>query len=473
MRRKRRAKIVATLGPATSSATAINALFEAGVDVFRFNFSHGEPENHARRHRIVRELERDALRPIGVMADMQGPKLRVGVFEGGSVELEPGRRFMLDRSDRPGTAVRVSVPHPEIFAAVRPGDEMLLDDGRLRLNVTSKSNAEVETQVLVGGRLSDRKGINLPGVMLPISPLTEKDLVDLRFALELGCEWIALSFVQRPEDVVEARRLIGDRAHVLVKVEKPSALDRIDEIVAAADAVMVARGDLGVEMPPEEVPIAQKTIIRTCRDAGKPVIVATQMLESMVQAPVPTRAKVSDIATAVYDGADAVMLSAETAVGAYPTAAVQIMDRVIKRVERDPLHRHIAAADHRRPLATSADAISVAAHQVADTIGAAAIVTYTTSGSTTLRAARERPEQPILGVTSELATARRLSLTYGVHSVHTADVRDFDEMVRKAVAAAALEEVAGPGDTVVITAGVPFGTPDATNVLRIVRIEPV
>ena len=476
MRRKRRAKIVATLGPATSSATAINALFEAGVDVFRFNFSHGEPENHARRHRIVRELERDALRPIGVMADMQGPKLRVGVFEGGSVELEPGRRFILDRSDRPGTSVRVSVPHPEIFAAVRPGDEMLLDDGRLRLNVTSKSNAEVETQVLVGGRLSDRKGINLPGVMLPISPLTEKDLVDLRFALELGCEWIALSFVQRPEDVVEARRLIGNRAHVLVKVEKPSALDRIDEIVAAADAVMVARGDLGVEMPPEEVPIAQKTIIRTCRDAGKPVIVATQMLESMVQAPVPTRAEVSDIATAVYDGADAVMLSAETAVGAYPTAAVQIMDRVIKRVERDPLHRHIAAADHRRPLATSADAISVAAHQVADTIGAAAIVTYTTSGSTTLRAARERPDsgrQPILGVTSKLATARRLSLTYGVHSVlllvwvraprpvqkykrtqdpragtfrnHTADVRDFDEMVRKAVAAAALEEVAAEG----------------------------
>ena len=286
MRRKRRAKIVATLGPATSSATAINALFEAGVDVFRFNFSHGEPENHARRHRIVRELERDALRPIGIMADMQGPKLRVGVFEGGRVELEPGRRFILDRSDRPGTSVRVSVPHPEIFAAVRPGDEMLLDDGRLRLNVTSKSNAEVETQVLVGGRLSDRKGINLPGVMLPISPLTEKDLVDLRFALELGCEWIALSFVQCPEDVVEARRLIGNRAHVLVKVEKPSALDRIDEIVAAADAVMVARGDLGVEMPPEEVPIAQKTIIRTCRDAGKPVIVATQMLESMVQAPV-------------------------------------------------------------------------------------------------------------------------------------------------------------------------------------------
>ena len=471
MYRKRRSKIVATLGPATSSAAAINALFEAGVDVFRFNFSHGKHEGHARRHRILRELERHALRPVGVMADTQGPKLRVGVFEGGGIELEPGRRFMLDRSNRPGNAARVSVPHPEIFAAVGPGDEMLLDDGRLRLSVISTSNAAVETHVLVGGRLSDRKGINLPGVMLPISPLTEKDRVDLEFALELGCEWIALSFVQRPEDVIEARRLIGNRAHVLVKVEKPAALDRIDEIVTAADAVMVARGDLGVEMPPEEVPVAQKTIIRTCRDAGKPVIVATQMLESMVQSPVPTRAEVSDVATAVYDGADAVMLSAETATGAYPTAAVQIMDRVIERVERDPLHRHIAAADRRLPLATSADALSAAAHQVADTIGCTAIVTYTTSGSTTLRAARERPEQPILGLTPELATARRLSLTYGVRSVHTADVRDFDEMVRKAVAAAALEEVAGPGDTVVITAGVPFGTPDATNVLRIARIE--
>ena len=470
MRRTRRAKIVATLGPATSSADAIEELYEAGVDVFRFNFSHGRPEDHARRHRILRELERYALRPLGIMADMQGPKLRVGAFEGGSVELEPGRRFMLDRSERPGTAARASVPHPEVFSAVRVGNDMLLDDGRLRLKVLSKSEAALETQVVDGGRLSDRKGINLPGVVLPISALTEKDRTDLRFALGLGVEWIALSFVQRPEDVAEARRLIGSRAHVLVKVEKPAALDCIEEIVAAADAVMVARGDLGVEMPAEEVPIAQKAIIRTCRDAGKPVIVATQMLESMVHAPAPTRAEVSDVATAVYDGADAVMLSAETAAGAHPTAAVEIMGRVIDRVERDPSHRRIAATEQRPPLATSADAISAAARQVADTIGASAIVTYTTSGSTTLRAARERPEQPILGVTSELATARRLSLTCGVRSVHTADVRDFDEMVRKAVAAAALEDVAGPGDTVIITAGVPFGTPGATNVLRIARI---
>ena len=470
MRRKRRAKIVATLGPATSGVEAIGGLLEAGVDVFRFNFSHGRPEDHSRRHRIVRELERHSFRPVGIMADMQGPKLRVGTFEGGSVELEPGRRFMLDRSERPGTAARACVPHPEIFSAVRAGDDMLLDDGRLRLRVLSKSKAALETEVVDGGRLSDRKGVNLPGVLLPISPLTEKDRTDLRFALGLGVEWIALSFVQRPEDVAEARRLIGPRAHVLVKVEKPAALGCIEELVEAADAIMVARGDLGVEMPPEEVPVAQKTIIRTCRDAGKPVIVATQMLESMVHAAAPTRAEVQDVATAVYDGADAVMLSAETATGAHPMAAVEIMDRVIERVERDPSHRRIADADRRRPLATSADAISAAAHQVADTIGAAAIVTYTTSGSTTLRAARERPEQPILGVTSELETARRLSLTCGVHSVHTADVRDFDEMVRKAVAAAALEDVAGPGDTVVITAGVPFGTPGATNVLRIARI---
>ena len=472
MRRKRRAKIVATLGPATSTAEAIHELFRAGVDVFRFNFSHGEPEDHARRHRILRQLERETLRPIGVMADMQGPKLRVGVFEGGGVELEAGRRFLLDRSDRPGSAARVSAPHPEIFAAVGPGDELLLDDGRVRLRALSKTADALETEVLTGGRLGDRKGINLPGVLLPISPLTEKDRRDLEFALWLGCEWIALSFVQRPEDVEEARRLIGGRAHVLVKVEKPAAVARIDDIVAAADAVMVARGDLGVEMDPEDVPVAQKTIVRTSRDAGKPVIVATQMLESMVQAPAPTRAEVSDVATAVYDGADAVMLSAETAAGDHPTAAVEIMDRVIARVEQDPLHRRIAAADQRLPLATTADAISAAARQVADTIGAAAIVTYTTSGSTTLRAARERPAQPILAVTSDLATARRLSLICGVHSVHTADVRDFAEMVRKAIAAAALEEVAGPGDMVVITAGVPFGTPGATNILRIATIEP-
>ncbi len=472
MRRQRRAKIVATLGPATSSEAAIHELFEAGVDVFRFNFSHGEPADHARRHSILRELERRARRPIGIMADMQGPKLRVGVFEGGGAELKPGQRFMLDRADRPGDAARVSVPHPEIFAAVGAGDDMLLDDGRLRLKVISKSDAAVETQVLVGGRLSNRKGINLPGVLLPLSPLTEKDRGDLGFALELGYEWIALSFVQRLEDVLEARQLIGNRAHVLVKIEKPAALDCIDEIVGAADAVMVARGDLGVEMPPEDVPIAQKAIIRTCREAGKPVIVATQMLESMVRAPAPTRAEVSDVATAVYDGADAVMLSAETAVGDHPTAAVEIMNRVIERVERDPMHRRIAAADRRLPRPTSADAISAAAHQVADTVGAVAIVTYTTSGSTTLRAARERPEQPILGVTSELATARRLSLACGVHSVHTADVRDFDEMVRKAMAAAVHEDVAGPGDAVVITAGMPFGTPGATNVLRIARIKP-
>ena len=472
MRRKRRAKIVATLGPATSSEAAIHELFMAGVDVFRLNFSHGEPADHARRHAIVRELERRTRRPIGIVADLQGPKLRVGVFEDGSADLEPGQRFMLDRADRHGDVTRVSVPHPEIFAAVRPGDDVLLDDGRLRLKVISKSDAAVETQVVSGGRLSNRKGINLPGVLLPLSPLTEKDRADLGLALELGVEWIALSFVQRLEDVLEARQLISARAHVLAKIEKPAALACLDEIVAAADAVMVARGDLGVEMPPEDVPIAQKTVIRTCREAGKPVIVATQMLESMVRAPTPTRAEVSDVATAVYDGADAVMLSAETAVGSHPTAAVEIMDRVIERVERDPMHRRIAAADQRQPQPTSADAISAAAHQVADTIGAVAIVTYTTSGSTTLRAARERPEQPILGVTSELATARRLALTCGVHSVHTADVRDFDEMVRTAVAAAALEDVAGPGDAVVITAGVPFGTPGNTNVLRIARIEP-
>ena len=434
-------------------------------------FSHGRPEDHARRHHILRELERHALRPVGVMADMQGPKLRVGAFEGGSVRLEPGRRFMLDRSGRLGTAVRASVPHPEIFSAVQPGDDMLLDDGRLRLKVVSGSDAVLETQVVDGGLLSDRKGINLPGVVLPISPLTEKDRADLRFALGLGVEWIALSFVQRPEDVAEARRLIGNRAHLLVKVEKPAALGCIGELVAAADAVMVARGDLGVEMPPEEVPIAQKTIIRTCRDAGKPVIVATQMLESMVQAPAPTRAEVSDVATAVYDGADAVMLSAETAAGAYPMAAVAIMGRVIDRIERDP-HAPLCRRDRKAP----ADGDLCGRHLGRRPPGGRYDRGRRHRDLHHLRLddAARRPRTP--GATD---SGRHLGVGDGAAPV--ADLRRPQRAYgrcarfRRNGAQGGRGRGAGgcrgpPAIRSSSPRGVPFGTPGATNVLRIVRI---
>ncbi len=470
IRRRRNVKIVATLGPATSTYESIKAIFEAGADVFRFNFSHGEHAEHAARMDIVRRIEAEAQRPIGVMADMQGPKLRVGRFKDGKITLRAGDTFRLDLDETPGDQMRAPLPHREIFAALEPGVHLLLDDGRIRLR-TDKVNANgAVTTVLAGGVLSDRKGVNVPGVVLPLSPLTAKDRRDLAFALDLGADWIALSFVQRPDDLAEARKLIGGRAGLLTKFEKPSALAEMDALVELSDAVMVARGDLGVETPPEDVPLAQKRLIRACRDAGKPVIVATQMLESMISSPAPTRAEASDVATAVYDGADAIMLSAETAAGAYPVEAVAMMDRIAVRMEGDEGYRESLNATRHKPEPTAADAISQAARQVAETISAAAIVTYTTSGSTTLRASRERPDAPILGITSNLGTARRLCLAWGVRSEHTEDVSDFAEMVRKACSVAYERELAKLGDRIVVTAGVPFGTPGATNVLRIAWI---
>ncbi|WP_029008851.1 pyruvate kinase [Azospirillum halopraeferens] len=470
-RRFRLTKIVATLGPSSSSPEIIRTLFEAGVDVFRLNFSHGSHEDHGQRLAIIRALEAELERPIAVMADLQGPKLRIGRFAEGPITLEAGQRFRLDLSGDPGDGRRVTLPHPEIFAALEPGADLLLDDGRVRLRVEECSSDHADTVVMSGSRLSDRKGVNVPGVVLPLSPLTEKDRVDLAFALDQGVDWVALSFVQRPEDVAEGRRLVAGRAALLCKLEKPSAIQHLDAIVEMSDGIMVARGDLGVEMPAEDVPTIQKRIIRESRAAGKPVIVATQMLESMVSSPAPTRAEASDVATAVYDGADAVMLSAETAAGAYPVEAVSMMDRIARRVEHDPLYRTIVGAQRPEPEQTSADAITAAASQVAHTIQAAAIVTYTTSGSTTLRAARERPEVPILCLTSSRETARRLALAFGVHSVHTEDVQNFSEMVQKAVKIAYEDELALEGQRLVITAGVPFGTPGNTNILRIAWVE--
>jgi pyruvate kinase len=471
MRRDRNAKIVATLGPASREEAVLRDLFLQGADVFRLNFSHGSHDDHRQTHATIRKLEQEFGRPIGILQDLQGPKLRVGRFEQGEVRLTRGERFRLDLNDAKGDQSRAPLPHPEVFEVLEPETPILLDDGKLRLQVKHAGRDHADCEVVTGGVLSDRKGVNVPGVVMPISPLTQKDREDLRFGLELGVDWVALSFVQRPEDVAEARKLIGGAAGIMVKVEKPAALDCLSELVELADAVMIARGDLGVEVPPEDVPGHQKDIIQACRLAGKPVVVATQMLDSMVQSPAPTRAEASDVATAVYDGADAVMLSAETAAGHYPRESVTFMNRIIGRTEEDDFYRPIIGALHPEPEPTAPDAISAAASQVAATIGAAAIVNYTTSGSTALRSARERPRVPILVLTSKLATARRLTVLWGAHTVHTADVANFQEMVAKACSIAVQEDFGRKGDKLVITAGVPFGTPGATNVLRIAWIE--
>jgi pyruvate kinase len=471
MRRYRNAKIVATLGPASDSPEIIRRLFEAGADVFRLNFSHGGHADHAARIAAIRALEAETGRPIGILTDLQGPKLRIGDLDGGCTELKAGRMYRLDLSEAPGDDTRAPLPHPEVFAALEEGIDLLLDDGKLRLRVTECGADYAVAEIITGGTLSDHKGVNVPGAVLPVSPLGQKDREDLSFALDQGVDWIGLSFVQRPEDVAEARKLVAGRAAVLSKLEKPSAIERLDEIIMLSDAVMVARGDLGVELPPEDVPSLQKQIVRACRLAGKPVVVATQMLESMINAPAPTRAEASDVATAVYDGADAVMLSAETAAGNYPVESVAMMDRIVARVERDPLYRTIMDAAHPDPEATASDAITAAARQVAHTVSAAAIVTFTTSGSTSLRAARERPNVPILCLTENVGTARKLAIAWGIQCVVAEDVQDFGDMVDKACRIASDSGFAERGQRLVITAGVPFGTPGATNILRIAWID--
>ncbi|WP_372623022.1 pyruvate kinase [Falsiroseomonas sp.] len=471
LRRRRRTKIIATLGPASSSAEVIERLFRAGADVFRLNFSHGSHADHAERIAIIRALEKRVERPIGILADVQGPKLRVGKFQGGRVQLQTGHPFRLDLVATPGDVRRVQLPHPEIIEAAGIGTTLLLDDGKLRLRVTHRRDDHLETEVVVGGPLSDRKGVNVPDVVLPIPALTEKDRADMAFVLDQGVEYIGLSFVQRPEDVAEAQLLADGRAWIMVKMEKPQAIENLGEIVRLADCVMVARGDLGVECPPEEVPLIQKRIVRTARAAGKPVVVATQMLESMIGAPSPTRAEASDVATAVFDGADAVMLSAETAAGQYPYEAVNIMDRIVARVEQDPGWRTLTDAERPPPQRSSAGAIAAAARQVASTMEAEAIATFTATGSTTLRVARERPDCPIIGLTSSEQTARRLAVVWGVHPLLSSEPHSMTDMVAKAIRAAAQEGFAKTGDEVVVTAGVPFGTPGTTNALRVAIVR--
>jgi pyruvate kinase len=472
MHRDRKAKIVATLGPASTDATTIESMFRAGADVFRLNFSHGSHEDHKKRLDELRALEQSIGRPIGVLADLQGPKLRIGTFAEGSVVLEVGASFRLDlNATKPGDRTRVALPHPEIFAALQPDTKLLLDDGRIELKVENFTAELAETTVVNGGVLSDRKGVNVPGVVLPLSALTEKDRKDLTYALSLGIDWIALSFVQKVEDILEIKDIVQGRAKIIAKLEKPAAIEQLEPIIREADAIMVARGDLGVEMPAEQVPAIQKRIVRVCRRLGKPVIVATQMLESMVSAPVPTRAEASDVATAIYDGVDAVMLSAESASGKYPIEAVTMMNSIITQTEADPFYRESMTTHQSPAQAEVADAIGLAMRNVADLLDVAATVAYTSSGHSALKMARERPQAPIIGMTPKLATARSLALVWGVHAVLTHDVAGVSEMTSFACATAKREGLASPGQTIVIAAGMPFGTSGTTNLLRIAQLD--
>ena len=468
--RSRKVRVLATLGPASSTPEMIAKLFQAGADAFRINMSHGDQASKVDVIKAIRALEQEFDRPSTILADLQGPKLRVGRFAEGRVVLEMGSTFVLDHDTTPGDASRVCLPHPEIFAAMETGARLLLDDGKLVLRVVECDADRLVTTVEVGGPLSNNKGLNVPDVVVPMAALTAKDRSDLSFAIDQGVDWIALSFVQRPEDLWEARKLIEGKAALLAKIEKPAAIERLEEIVEACDGVMVARGDLGVELPPQSVPPLQKRIVETSRRLGRPVVVATQMLESMIVSPSPTRAEVSDVATAIYDGADAIMLSAESAAGQWPVESVSMMNAIGDAVERDPMHGDRIHFTVTRPDPTTADALAEAAKNIAETVSASAIICFTTSGSTARRIARERPGVPILVLTPQLETARRLGLLWGTHNVHTRDVASFEEMVAKAKRIALRQGVAKAGDSVIVMAGVPFRTPGSTNVLHVVRI---
>jgi pyruvate kinase len=471
MRRQRRTKIVATLGPASSDRAAIAALFTAGADVFRINMSHTPHDRMRELMRVIRDIEQEHGRPIAALVDLQGPKLRIGAFKDDAVSLAADAHFVLDADPTPGDVDRVYLPHPEILTALRPGHTLLLDDGKVRLSVLEASPERAVTRVVVGGRLSARKGVSVPDAVLAVSAMTRKDHSDLEAALDAGADWIALSFVQRPEDIAEAKKIARGRASVMAKMEKPQAVERLDEIIDAADALMVARGDLGVEMPLEKVPGLQKQMTRAARRAGKPVVVATQMLESMISSPVPTRAEVSDVATAIYEGTDAVMLSAESASGQYPVEAVATMSRIAMEVETDANYRAIIDAQRSEPEATGADAIAAAARGIAETLDLNAVVCWTFSGATALRVARERPRSPIMSISPNVSAGRKLALVWGVHSVVAEDARDQDDMVNRACRIAFREGLAQVGQRIIIVAGVPFRTPGATNMVRIAVVS--
>lgn len=470
MRRHRHAKIVATVGPASNTPEKLKELFLAGADVFRLNFSHGTHDDHAKVHAAIRALEKEVGRPIGILQDLQGPKIRIGTLTAGKEDLVNGEKVTFVLGKEPGGKDNIPLPHPEIFKAIMPGQDLLIDDGRVRVRVRGVSDDKITAEVIVGGIISNRKGVNLPGTALDLSPLTEKDRADLAFGLSLGMDWIALSFVQRPSDVIEAKALIGDKAGLVSKIEKPQALEKIEDIIRLSDAIMVARGDLGVEIPHEDVPGRQKELVRAARLAAKPVIVATQMLDSMVASPTPTRAEASDVATAVYDGADAVMLSAESASGQYPVEAVSMMSRIITSTEHHPTYRPIITALEPEVDHTPSHAVAGVAADLAGTIDAAAIFAYTSSGNTVARIARKRPDVPVLATTPHVGVARRLALVWGAHAIHSGDVGTYEEMVDRARTLAVKEEFARPSERIVIVAGIPFGQSGSTNNLRIAKI---
>ena len=466
MIRTRRTRMICTLGPASRTQAVIEALSRAGADVFRLNFSHGSHADHQASFDAVRAAEAALERPLGILGDLQGPKFRLGKFHGGSVELVQGSPFRLDQDPTPGDETRVCVPHPEILLALRPGTLVLIDDGKVQLRVESTDGKSADTIVEAGDQLSDNKGLGVPGVRIPMPALTDKDRVDLAFALRMGVDWIALSFVQHPQDMAELRRLVDGRAAVMAKIEKPSALDHLDEILDLSDGLMVARGDLGVELAPEEVPMVQRTLVRAARARGTPVVVATQMLDSMTHSPSPTRAEVSDVANAVYQGADAVMLSGETAAGDYPVEAAATMDRIISRVEQDPLWPQLMAAESDAFDDADTDALVAAARRAADATSTSCLVAFTATGATARRMARERPLQAVLALTPNVRTAHRLTLVWGVEPRVAADPRNLDEMTEEAVEIAVALGMTKPGGRILIAAGTPFGAPGAANLLR-------
>ncbi|MCB5199164.1 pyruvate kinase [Loktanella sp. DSM 29012] len=467
MKRNRNVKIVATLGPASDDYEMIRKLHEAGADVFRLNMSHGSHDEIRVRHATIRKIEKDMGSPIGILADLQGPKLRVGVFANGEEMLEVGASFRLDLKDEEGDATRVKLPHKEIFDALEPGSHLLVNDGKIKLRVKDCGRDFADTEVLVGGMISNRKGVNVPDVVLPLAALSDKDRKDLEFVCDLGVDWLALSFVQRPSDVEEARALCKGRAKILSKIEKPAAVKNFDDILAVSDGIMVARGDLGVELPVQNVPPIQKQLVRKCRAAAKPVIVATQMLESMIDSPMPTRAEVSDVATAIYEGSDAIMLSAESAAGSFPIEAVTTMDNVAIEVEADPTYTEIIESSRKTSGSSVADGIVAAAREIAEKSDIKAICCYSQTGSTAALVARERPRVPILALTNHITTARQLCLMWGINSVLSGQVDRFKDAVIEAVRASLREGMATEDDMIVVTAGVPFNTPGSTNILRV------
>ena len=474
MKRNRKAKILTTLGPASSSSKTIEKLFNAGADVFRLNFSHGSIEDHRKNYNTIRNLEKKYNHATCILADLQGPKLRIGTFKENDVQLKKGQSFILDLNPSPGDQKRVNFPHPEIYDILTPNSEILIDDGRIKLQITNQNNDSLTSEVLHDNMISNNKGINIPGVILPVPSLTSKDKSDLNKALEMGVDWIALSFVQTEQDIIDLKKIVNNKALIMAKIEKPSALKNIDTIIELSDGIMIARGDLGVELPTERVPVIQKNIINKCRDIGKPVVVATQMLESMISNQTPTRAEASDVANAIYDGADAVMLSAESAIGKYPYESVAIMNKIIESVENDKenfnLEIHHDKSISKKTINTT-DAITSAAYTIARNAEAKALVTFSVSGKTTIRMAKERAPVLIVGLSPNIETARKIQLVWGVHSCHTAqDAKNTTEMVTIACKTIKEKDLAKPGDSIVITAGVPFGNAGSTNLLRIAKI---